>query len=226
MVSICGILLSEAKSIKELSIELETMGWTSDRINSACQSWRDTGNKGFSERFGLVAGTKPDHWVEHIAFFLQPLALPGHINKCKITLYTRHVWCADSQILDQRLEDISGRYERALTDKSKISYEESEWIWDEYMSIKEKQEQCKRRDQQEKVQKHQEWLQHTNEHNHCKHSGFGKKYTRSNGKKAQCEGCEHRYTWLTECRKCWMRACTRCKSELKEKRAEGKAIDA
>lgn len=213
MVYVCGLLLSDAKSLKNLRVEFVEEDWT--YLETKCRSWENTSNIGFANHFGVVADLFPDMMDRRIAFLLQPLALGGQVDDCDITLCSQQQPYRPSEYLETTIQ----HYKNVLLGKEKASDEDSKWIWLEYMSILVKQEQWARRDQQAKLKIHELWLQNVHRDYDCKHPGAGKQYRRC-CKKAHCEGCERWLDWLTECRKCGMRACTACKADLKEKRPE------
>ncbi|KAL8751565.1 MAG: hypothetical protein Q9199_006328 [Rusavskia elegans] len=138
MVYICGLLLSEARYLKNLCIEISNSATWGNYLDTDCLSWRDAGSTGKAELFEVKQTewpTRPNHGseaqltiVDRITFLLKPLALPGRVQACKITVY-------DDIPITPDLKDIIHHYREALTDKRPFGYEESKWLWDEYMSI-------------------------------------------------------------------------------------------
>lgn len=220
MVYICGLLLSEARYLKNLCIEISNSATWGNCLDTDCLSWRDAGSTGKAELFEIKQTewpTRPDHSseaqltiVDRITFLLKPLALPGRVQACKITVY-------DDIPITPDLKDIIHHYREALTDKRPFGYKESKWLWDEYMSILDRLDESERRQQQLKAEKHETWLLIANLRYKCKHhSSTTKKYSRSCGKDAQCDGCRKWSHWLLKCRKCEVRACTSCMSDLRK----------
>ncbi|KAI4284761.1 MAG: hypothetical protein L6R38_001161 [Xanthoria sp. 2 TBL-2021] len=163
MVYVCGLLLSDSKTVKNLRVEV----WDGDAhgrvLKPDCQSWQETGNLGFANHFGLNKYSSPeDVFDEHLAFLLQPLALGGRVQQCEIAL-------CDQPEPSEGLQATIQHYKNALTGKTSTGSEDTRWIWHEYMSILVKQEQCARRHQQAKLQLHQEWLRSTDQEQSDRH---------------------------------------------------------
>lgn len=65
---------------------------------------------------------------------------------------------------------------------------------------------------------HEAWLLSTHKQSQCKHHPCAaKKYRRPCCKDAQCDGCGRDFRWLMICRKCELRACASCTSDLRER---------
>lgn len=220
MVHICGLLFSEASYLKDLRIEISNSHAYRDYLDSNCLSWQNADITGTAAKFNVKQAEWPTHpdydveaqstMVERINFFLKPLALPGRAQHCKFNI-------SDDIPMTKSLKDIVLHYEEALTDKRPFGYEESRWLWDQYLSILDQQDESKRNQQRLNAEIHDVWLVNTHQRYKCKHQPrAAKKYSRHCGKDAQCDGCRKWFHYLMECRKCSVRACTSCMSDLRK----------
>lgn len=207
----CGLLFSEAKLIRHLRVEIMRQVSRFVGLDDECPSWQTTGGTGMAERLDLKP--TPDSKTEYLAFLLRPLELPGRVRNCEIAVsedFEEHITPDLQATLD--------RYKEALTDQKPFGYEETKWLWDDYMVILDRKEQIRRQQRNARKEEHEAWLLDTHKLYPCMHQRRGKRYYRHGGKKAKCEGCGRWLTWLLDCRKCDLRACKDCTNELKEKR--------
>ncbi|KAL8913697.1 MAG: hypothetical protein Q9171_001547 [Xanthocarpia ochracea] len=209
MVYICGLLFSEAKSIRKLRIEIDTESCASN-LDSGCQSWHDTGNPRIAEQ-GLSELAQYTSRLEYISFFLKPLALPGRVKDCEITV-------SDNIETTPEFRDTLKYYKEALTDQNPIGFEESREVWEEYVRILDCTEQAKKEQRRHKKERHEEWLLATHKRFDCLHPSRGKRHYHTDRNRLYCEGCERWLRWMSDCRRCDLRSCARCRAELKEKR--------
>ncbi|KAL8854095.1 MAG: hypothetical protein Q9221_001015 [Calogaya cf. arnoldii] len=167
MLYVCGLLFSKAKSIKHLSIEvLRYIHRFILRYNDRdeCPSWTTTGRTGVAEQLGLKPSPEPGSMTEYISLFLRPLELPGRVANCQITVSERL-----EQYITLDLQKTLDRYKKALTDGEPFSYEETKWLWDEYMAILDRKDQLRREHRNAKQEKHQTWLLDTHQTFACLH---------------------------------------------------------
>lgn len=210
MLYVCGLLFSEAKLIRKLRVEIVRQVSRFVGLDDECPSWQNTGRTGMAERLDFKPS--PDSKTEYIAFLLRPLELPGRVGSCEIAVsedFEEHITPDLQATLD--------RYKEALTDQRPFGYEETKWLWDEYMVILDRKEQIRWQQRNARKEEHEAWLLDTHKLYPCMHQRRGKRYYRHGGKNAKCEGCGRWLTWLLDCRKCDLRACKDCTNESKEK---------
>ncbi|KAL8856650.1 MAG: hypothetical protein Q9178_006717 [Gyalolechia marmorata] len=215
MVYICGLLFSEAKWIRMLRIEILAEP-SIFHLDSGCQSWHDTGNPRIAEQ-GLSEHAQFKNRLEYISFLLKPLALPGRVQNCEITV-------SDDIETTPEFRDTLKYYKEALTDQNPIGFEESREVWEEYVRILDWTEQAKKERQRLKKERHEEWLLATHKRFDCLHPSRGKRHYHIFRNRMYCEGCERWLRWMSDCRRCDLRSCARCRAELKEKRPALEAI--
>ncbi|KAL8915775.1 MAG: hypothetical protein Q9172_006674 [Xanthocarpia lactea] len=210
MVYICGLLLSEAKWIRKLRIEIVDIESWDAIVDDHCQSWHDIGNPRIDEQ-SPMKDSKYNSRLEHITFLLSPLALPGRVQDCEITV-------SDNVETTPEFRDTLKYYKEALTDQNPIGFEETRELWEEYVGILDRTEQAKKEKWRLKKQRHEEWLLDTHKQFDCLHPRHGKRHYNSERTHMYCEGCERWLRWMSDCRGCDLRSCARCRAELKEKR--------
>ncbi len=219
MLYICGLLFlsNKSRSIESLSVEI----WAADPhgrvIHSGCPSWRDSGNTGFAETFGIEESRDREedeenvstkHVDDRISFLLQPLALRKSVGKTEV------VFCSPYKPSDN-LRNTMDHYKALLRGERHTTYRDTNWLRTEYFSILAKRKECAKQIRQDREQRHEEWLRKTHEQYSCRHPRF-KRYSRC-CKNAYCEGCNRWLESLTQCRSCEMRACERCRADLRRK---------
>ena len=227
MVYVCGILLSDAKSIKRLRVEFHTVeqplpecddshgvegrfGSPFDRFRG-CRSFLDLEQSEIRIEHDVEQHGYQLTQAEAIKYLIQPLALPGRVDECKIVLPAE---VSD----DMELVQLTDRYQRAVTDVEPFSREECQDIWDRYIELIDSRDMRKTRRHWERVALQTAWLKKELANETCKHTGgWGRKYPMNGNSK--CEGCDRWYRWLTKCRRCEMRACVPCRKALKAERA-------
>ncbi|KAL8882960.1 MAG: hypothetical protein Q9192_007492, partial [Flavoplaca navasiana] len=222
MVSLCGLLFVDTKSIKSLCVEV----WAGDAngrcIRSDCRSWEEAGSTGFADRFGV--DPHPDREDDYeepstksvddsIFFLLQPLALGKHVEKADV------VFCSEYKP-SENLRFTLDHFKALVRGEIRTDRHDTTWLRQEYLSIISKRKQCAQQIRQQRAQHHKEWLQRTLKDNYCPHPGIGKTYQRDGGcKKAYCEGCDRWKDFLLRCWKCDMSVCKDCKEDLKKKQS-------
>ncbi|KAL8993027.1 MAG: hypothetical protein Q9169_006648 [Polycauliona sp. 2 TL-2023] len=222
MVYICSLLRSKAKSLRYLSIEIWNSFASFDCLNSQCISWLDADSSHLAQSFDVTQTDTPVqlmHDVDatavltnRISFLLKPLELLGRVQACGFNLM-------DGLSMTPELGVIFSRYEESLTDKKPFRHEEIQWLWNRYLSIVRQHDKRQQQKAYREVENRETWLFDTHKRYKCKHHPCAqKKYRRHCGKDAQCDGCDKWHHFLKECRKCKMRACTSCMSELREQR--------
>ncbi|KAL8754097.1 MAG: hypothetical protein Q9184_005219 [Pyrenodesmia sp. 2 TL-2023] len=204
MLYVCGMLCSESESVKTLRIEI--VKWSFGFVGLAL----DTGCTGIIEQLDFEP--LPDSETEYIAFLLKPLELLGRVENCEIAVAEGY-----EEIITPDLQDTLERYKNALTGQKPFGYEQSTWLWDEYMAIADRKEQDWQQYRMAKQEHHEAWLLHTHQSFPCLHQRRGKRHYRFIGQ-GRCEGCGRWFTWLLDCRQCKLRACKDCTKELKERR--------
>ena len=227
MVYLCGLLLSEAKYMRHLYIEIVNNHAYNNNLDGSCPLWKIAGSTGSAEQFSVQQSECSIHrefdsdsspslepqntMIDHINFLLKPLALPGRVQKC-------HIDISDIVPMTPNLKASLLRYEDALMDKRPFGYEVSKKLWEYYLFILDRQADIERMRQRHAAAKHEQWLVNTHLHHKCKHpSRSAKKYSRFCGKDTQCDGCNKWHHFVMECRKCQVRACTSCMSNLRKK---------
>lgn len=213
MLYVCGLLFSEAKLIRNLQIEIprgdmDLMGEVDE-----CPFWTTTGHTGMAETLNFKASS--DSKSEFLDFLLKPLALPGRVGSCEFVVsedFQHH--------MTPHLRNTMDRYKEALVDQKAFRYEETRWLWDQYVVILDRKEEIRREQRKALKDEHEAWMLSTHKIYICMHQRRGKRYYRDGGKKAKCNGCGRWRLWLLDCLKCRLRACKDFVDELKEKRSE------
>ncbi|KAL8924595.1 MAG: hypothetical protein Q9208_003910 [Pyrenodesmia sp. 3 TL-2023] len=210
MLYVCGMLFSDAPSIKTLRIEILEWEGGVTGLGGRCPSWLDTGLTGWTELLDFAPS--PNSKTEYIAFLLKPLELLGRVENCEIAIAEDN-----EENITPDLQATLKSYKDALTDRKPFSNELSEWLWDEYVAILDCEQQIRREQRKAEQEEHEAWLLRSHQRFSCLHQRRGKRYSRW-GKMANCEGCGRWLAWLLDCRRCRLRACRNCTNELKEKR--------
>lgn len=222
MVSLCGLLFGETKSIKSLCVEVWAGDATGRCIRHDCRSWEETGSEGFAGRFGVDPHSNHEDDYEEpstksvddsIFFLLQPLALRKHVKKADI------VFCSEYKP-SENLRNTLDYFKALLRGEIRADPHDTTWLRQEYLSIISKRKQRIQQIWQDRAQHHSKWLKETLERYDCSHAGKGKTYQRGGGcKKAYCEGCDRWKDFLLKCWKCEMRVCKDCREDLKKKQS-------
>ncbi|KAL8640398.1 MAG: hypothetical protein Q9226_008753 [Calogaya cf. arnoldii] len=212
MLYMCGLLLSEAKSVKKLRVEIVARSYLD--LGDDCPFWKHTGRPGVAEALDFKPFWKRPS-AESVLFFLKPLEILSNVGDCEIT------WENDSEeSITPDVQKVLKRYEKAITGKEPFGREETKWLREEYHVILNRQEQTRRERVQGGHGPHTTWLLDAHKTLKCTHRGHGKRFYRSDHKKLECRGCEKKVAWLVDCQNCSLRACVRCTNELKEKRSD------
>ncbi|CAO1602465.1 hypothetical protein XANCAGTX0491_006075 [Xanthoria calcicola] len=176
MLYVCGLLFlsNKSRSIESLSVEI----WAADPhgrvIHSECPSWRDSGNTGFAEAFGIEESRDREedeenvstkHVDDRISFLLQPLALRKSVGKTEV------VFCSPYKPSDN-LRNTMDHYKALLRGERHTTYRDTNWLRTEYFSILAKRKECAKQIRQDREQRHEEWLRKTHEQYSCRHPRF------------------------------------------------------
>ncbi|KAL8875400.1 MAG: hypothetical protein Q9198_006239 [Flavoplaca austrocitrina] len=226
MVYLCGLLLSEAKYMRRLYIEIINNHAYNNYLDEYCPLWKIAGSTSAAEQFSVQQSECSIHrgfdsdsdpslepqntMIDHINFLLKPLALPGRVQKC-------HIDISDIVPMTPNLKASLLRYEDAVMDKRPFGYEDSRKLWEHYLFILDRQADVERMRQRHAAEEHEQWLVNTHLHHKCKHPPrSAKKYSRFCGKDTRCDGCNKWHHFVMGCRKCQVRACTSCMSNLRK----------
>ncbi|KAL9605486.1 MAG: hypothetical protein Q9179_001327 [Wetmoreana sp. 5 TL-2023] len=154
MIYICGLLFSEANSIKDLGIEFSTGLENWEYVNPHCVCFTHAAGSGAAQHFNLNLFPSAERLKARIKFFLQPLALLGRVDEFEVYLPGRLRWASELE----QLVKYYGESMMAVKDKTPISehllwrwdhygesatgvkdmtigYDESLWLWDRYLDI-------------------------------------------------------------------------------------------
>ncbi|KAL8839481.1 MAG: hypothetical protein Q9176_004477 [Flavoplaca citrina] len=134
MVYLCGLLLSEAKYMRRLYIEIINNHAYNNYLDEYCPLWKIAGSTSAAEQFSVQQSECSIHrgfdsdsdpslepqntMIDHINFLLKPLALPGRVQKC-------HIDISDIVPMTPNLKASLLRYEDAVMDKRPFRYEDS-----------------------------------------------------------------------------------------------------
>ncbi|KAL8671827.1 MAG: hypothetical protein Q9168_003687 [Polycauliona sp. 1 TL-2023] len=214
MLYMCGLLFSEAKFIKSLCIEIPEPDRSDVGHERHCPSWETTGRAGIAERLDFEKSPSPDSPIKYLKFLLRPLELPGRVKQFSFLVSDDF-----KRYITPDLQRTFDRYTEALTDQKPFTYDETEWLWDEYMAIQDRKQLIQRERREARKEEHHAWLIRQHQWRQCMHLRT-KRYYRMGPRNANCDGCHNWLPWLLDCKKCELRACKNCITELKGKREE------
>ncbi|KAL8689949.1 MAG: hypothetical protein Q9218_004496 [Villophora microphyllina] len=219
MIYMCGVLSSSAEALKTLRVEFSCGAEQWEEINPGCSSFSSLTDSGFAERSGLTIRATSDRLVTRIKHFMQPLGLLKRVSECEISFPGG----LDRNTDLQNLREYYIKSVRNLTDNGLEGCKENLWLWKRYQElIHDKSFTCRERENNRQSH-HYEWLARMTNEPFCRHTAPTKKRTLWSGNDAKCEGCQRRFRWLLECRKCEMRVCVSCRKELREQLQHTKA---